>query len=198
MSSTRQVVLCNPVRTAIGTYGGSLKDMSAPDLGAVAIRETLKRSGLASDKIQTLVMGNVILAAVKMNPARQAGIAAGPPLEVPALRQALARAGWSVAPVDRVETNEAFAAIALACLREFGSAEAIVNVEGDAIARGHPVAASGAVLATRLMHSGEARRLQARHRHAVYRRWAGHRAGTRDDVSRARRTGPGSNNVNRP
>ncbi|MCU0923043.1 MAG: acetyl-CoA C-acyltransferase, partial [Burkholderiaceae bacterium] len=83
--TTRQVVLCHPVRTAIGTYGGSLKDMPAPELGAVAIRETLKRSGLAADKIQTLVMGNVIQAGVKMNPARQAGIAAGLPVEVPAL-----------------------------------------------------------------------------------------------------------------
>ena len=365
--TTRQVVLCHPVRTAIGTYGGSLKDMPAPELGAVAIRETLKRSGLAADKIQTLVMGNVIQAGVKMNPARQAGIAAGLPVEVPALtvnrvcgsgaqgvasaaleiwagmidcaiaggmenmdrapyllpqgrwgarmgdvtlfdsmlydglndafsgkhsgwhtedlvikngisredqdrwalrsqqrfsaaqaagkfdgeiaavevpgrkgptvfakdehnrpettaeslaklkpafrkegtitagnapglnsagaamvishtawaeknglvpmarlvsygvgavepgmfglgpvpavRQALARAGWSVADVDRVEINEAFAAIALACLREIGFAEDIVNVEGGAIAHGHPIGASGAILATRLMHS---------------------------------------------
>lgn len=365
--TTRQVVLCHPVRTAIGTYNGSLKDMPAPDLGAVAIRETLKRSGLAADKIQTLVMGNVIQAGVKMNPARQAGIAAGLPVEVPALtvnrvcgsgaqgvasaaleiwsgmidcaiaggmenmdrapyvlpqgrwgarmgdatlfdsmlydglndafsgkhsgwhtedlvlkngisredqdrwalrsqqrfsaaqaagkfageiaavevpgrkgptvfdkdehnrpettaeslaklkpafrkegtvtagnapglnsagaamvvadadwaeknglvpmarlvsygigavepgmfglgpvpavRQALARAGWKVGDVDRVEINEAFAAIALACLREIGFAEDIVNVEGGAIAHGHPIGASGAVLATRLIHS---------------------------------------------
>jgi acetyl-CoA C-acetyltransferase len=83
--STRRVVLCHPVRTAIGTYGGSLKDLSAPDLGAAAIRETLKRSGLAAGQIQSLVMGNVIQAGVKMNPARQAGIAAGLPVEVPAL-----------------------------------------------------------------------------------------------------------------
>jgi acetyl-CoA C-acetyltransferase len=365
--TTRQVVLCHPVRTAIGTYGGSLKDMPAPELGAAAIRETLKRSGLAADKIQTLVMGNVIQAGVKMNPARQAGIAAGLPVDVPALtvnrvcgsgaqavasaalevwagmidcaiaggmenmdrapyllpqgrwgarmgditafdsmlydglndafsgkhsgwhtedlvlkngisredqdrwalrsqqrfsaaqaagkfageiavvevpgrkgptmfdkdehnrpetsaeslaklkpafrkegtitagnapglnsagaamvvshtawaeknglvpmarlmsygigavepgmfglgpvpavRQALARAGWSVKEVDRVEINEAFAAISLACLREIGFAEDIVNVEGGAIAHGHPIGASGAVLATRLMHS---------------------------------------------
>lgn len=365
--TTRQIVLCNPVRTAIGTYGGSLKDVSAPELGAAAIRETLKRSGLAADKIEALVMGNVIQAGVKMNPARQAGIAAGLPVEVPALsvnrvcgsgaqgvasaaleiwagmidcaiaggmenmdrapyllpqgrwgarmgditafdsmlydglndafsgkhsgwhtedlvlkngisredqdrwalrsqqrfsaaqaagkfeaeiaavevpgrkgptvfnkdehnrpettaeslaklkpafrkegtitagnapglnsagaamvvshtawaeknglvpmarlvsygvgavepgffglgpvpavRQALQRAGWAVKDVDRVEINEAFAAIALACLREIGFAEDIVNVEGGAIAHGHPIGASGAVLATRLMHS---------------------------------------------
>lgn len=365
--TSRQIVLCHPVRTAIGTYGGSLKDMSAPELGAAAIRETLKRSGLAADKIEALVMGNVIQAGVKMNPARQAGIAAGLPVEVPALtvnrvcgsgaqgvvsaaleiwagmidcaiaggmenmdrapyllpqgrwgtrmgdvtmfdsmlydglndafsgkhsgwhtedlvlkngisrddqdrwalrsqqrfsqaqaagkfegeiaavevpgrkgptvfnkdehnrpettaeslaklkpafrkegtitagnapglnsagaamvvaerawaeknglvpmarlvsygigavepgmfglgpvpavQQALARAGWSVKEVDRVEINEAFAAISLACLREIGFAEDIVNVEGGAIAHGHPIGASGAVLATRLMHS---------------------------------------------
>lgn len=365
--STREVVLCHPVRTAIGTYGGNLKDVAAPDLGAAAIRETLKRSGLPATAIQTLVMGNVIQAGVKMNPARQAGIAAGLPVEVPALsvnrvcgsgaqavasaaleiwagmldcaiaggmenmdrapyllpqgrwgarmgdvtlfdsmlydglndafsgkhsgwhtedlvlknsisredqdrwalrsqrrfsaaqaagkfeaeiaaveipgrkgptifnkdehnrpettaeslaklkpafrkegtitagnapglnsgaaamvvaestwaeknglvpmarlvsygigavepgyfglgpvpavRQALARAGWSVKEVDRVEINEAFAAISLACLREIGFAEDIVNVEGGAIAHGHPIGASGAVLATRLIHS---------------------------------------------
>ncbi len=365
--ATRQVVLCHPVRTAIGTYAGSLKEVAAPDLGAVVIREALKRSDLPGDTIQALVMGNVIQAGVKMNPARQAGIAAGLPVEVPALsvnrvcgsgaqavasaaleiwaglgdvaiaggmenmdrapyllpqgrwgarmgdvtmfdsmlydglndafsgkhsgwhtedlvlkngisredqdrwalrsqqrfsaaqaagkfeaeiaaveipgrkgptlfnkdehnrpdttaeslaklkpafrkegsitagnapglnsgaaamvvaeqgwaeksglvpmarlvsygigavepgffglgpvpavRQALARANWSTASVDRVEINEAFAAIALACLREIGFAEDIVNVEGGAIAHGHPIGASGAVLTTRLMHS---------------------------------------------
>lgn len=373
--TSRQIVLCHPVRTAIGTYGGSLKDMPASDLGAVAIRETLKRSGLAADRIEALVMGNVIQAGGKMNPARQAGIAAGLPVEVPALtvnrvcgsgaqgvvsaaleiwagmidcaiaggmenmdrapyllpqarwgarmgdvtmfdsmlydglndafsgkhsgwhtedlvlqrgisrddqdrwalrsqqrfaaaqaagkfsaeivavevpgrkgptlftkdehnrpettaeslarlkpafrkegtitagnapglnsagaamvvshtawaekqglvpmarlvsygigavepgmfglgpvpavRQALARAGWSVGDVDRVEINEAFAAIALACLREIGFAEDVVNVDGGAIAHGHPIGASGAVLATKLLHAlhrGEARR----------------------------------------
>jgi acetyl-CoA C-acetyltransferase len=361
------VVICHPLRTAIGTYGGSLKDVPAPDLGAAAIRETLKRSGLSAAKVQSLVMGNVIQAGVKMNPARQAGVAAGLPVEVPALtvnrvcgsgaqglasaaleiwsgmidcaiaggmenmdrapylmpqgrwgarmgdvtmldsmlcdglndafsgqhsgwhtedlvkkydisredqdrwalrsqqrfsaaqaagkfegeiaavevpgrkgpamfnkdehnrpdttaeslaklkpafrkdgtitagsapglnsgaaamivaerqwaeknelqpmarlvaygvaavepgmfglgpvpavRQALARAAWSVADVERIEINEAFAAITLACLRELGFAEDKVNVEGGAIAHGHPIGASGAVLTTRLLHS---------------------------------------------
>jgi len=365
--SSREIVLCHPVRTAIGTFGGSLKDVPAPDLGAAAIRETLARSGLSADKVQALVMGNVIQAGLKMNSARQAGIAAGLPVTVPALtvnrvcgsgaqgivsaaleiwsgmincaiaggmenmdrapyllpqgrwggrmgdlamfdsmlydglndafsgqhsgwhaedlvirnqisredqdswalrsqqrfgiaqaagkfveeivpvevpgrkgptifekdehnrpetsaeslaklkpafrkdgtitagsapglntgaaamlvadrswaekqgllpmarlvsygigavepglfgigpvpavQQALARAAWSVGTVDRVEINEAFAAIALACLRELGFAEDVVNVEGGAIAHGHPIGASGAVLATRLMHS---------------------------------------------
>jgi acetyl-CoA C-acetyltransferase len=72
---------------------------------------------------------------------------------VPAVRQALNRAGWSIGDVERVEINEAFAAIALACTRELGLSEDIVNVEGGAIAHGHPIGASGAVLATRLIHS---------------------------------------------
>ena len=362
-----EVVLCNPVRTAIGTYGGALKDMPAPALGAAAIREVLKRSGLAPEKVDTVVLGNVIQAGVKMNPARQAAIGGGLPVQVPALtvnrvcgsgaqgvasaaleimsgmircavaggmenmdqapylmyggrwgyrmgnaqiydamlhdglndafsgehsgwhtedlaakykvsradqdrwalrsqqrfsaaqaagkfaaeivgvevkgkkgpvtfdkdehnrpettaetlaklrpafrkdgtitagnapglnsgaaamivaergwaeknrlapmarltsygvaavepgmfgigpvpavRQALERAGWKIGQVERVEINEAFAAIALACLRELGLAEDVVNVEGGAIAHGHPIGASGAVLATRLMHS---------------------------------------------
>lgn len=365
--SQAEVVICHPVRTAIGTYGGALKDVTAPDLGAAVIRESLKRSGLPADQIESLIMGNVIQAGVKMNPARQAGIGAGLPVEVPAMtvnrvcgsgaqaiasaaleiwsgmnhvamaggmenmdrapyllpqgrwgarmgdatlfdsmlydglndafsgkhsgwhtedlvalknisredqdrwalrsqqrfskaqadglfdaeivtvevpgrkgptlfardehnrpettaeslaklkpafrkegtitagnapglntgaaamilaernwaeshglkpmarlvsygvgavepgmfglgpvpavRQALSRANWSVADVQRIEINEAFAAIALACLRELGLSEDIVNVEGGAIAHGHPIGASGAVLTTRLLHS---------------------------------------------
>jgi acetyl-CoA C-acetyltransferase len=365
--NAREIVLCSPVRTAIGTYGGSLKEIPAPELGAAAIRETLKRSGLDPQAVQALVMGNVIQAGVKMNPARQAGIAAGLPVAVPALtvnrvcgsgaqaiasaaleiaagmidvaiaggmenmdrapyllpqgrwgarmgdvalldsmlfdglndafsgqhsgwhtedlvakhgipraeqdrwalrsqqrfaaaqaagkfadeivtfqvpgrkgptpfgkdehnrpetsaeslaklrpafrkegaitagnapglntgaaamivaerqwamkhglkpmarlvsygvgavepgffglgpipavRQALERAGWKAGDVQRVEINEAFAAIALACLQELGFSEDIVNVEGGAIAHGHPIGATGAVLATRLQHS---------------------------------------------
>lgn len=72
---------------------------------------------------------------------------------VPAVRQTLDRAGWTVKDLDRVEINEAFAAIALAVLRELGQPEDIVNVEGGAIAHGHPIGASGAVLTTRLLHS---------------------------------------------
>ena len=365
--NARDIVLCSPVRTAIGTYGGTLKDIPAPELGAAAIRETLKRSGLKPEAVQSLVMGNVIQAGVKMNPARQAGIAGGLPVSVPALavnrvcgsgaqaiataaveiaagmidvaiaggmenmdrapyllpqgrwgarmgdatlhdsmlfdglndafsgqhsgwhtedlvtkngitredqdrwalrsqqrfgaaqaagkfaaeivtfevpgrkgpapfskdehnrpdttaeslaklrpafrkegsitagnapglntgaaamivaerqwaeknglqpmarlvsygigavepgffglgpvpavRQALERAKWTAGDVQRVEINEAFAAIALACLRELGFAEDVVNVEGGAIAHGHPIGASGAVLTTRLLHS---------------------------------------------
>lgn len=365
--SIHEVVLCGAVRTAIGTYGGALKDVPASELGAAVIHETLLRCGLAGAQVQSLVMGNVIQAGNRMNPARQAGLAAGLPVEVPALtvnrvcgsgaqavvsaalevaagtvdcavaggmenmdrapyllpqgrwgarmgdvtlfdsmlldglhdavsgqhagwhtedlvircgisredqdrwalrsqqafsaaqaagkfdaeivavqapgrkgavpfsrdehnrpettmeslarlkpvfrkegtitagnapglnsgaaamvvaergwaerqglqpqarlaafgigavdpnffglgplpavRQALERAGWAIGDVDRVEINEAFSAIALACQRELGFAEDVVNVEGGAIAHGHPIGATGAVLTTRLLHA---------------------------------------------
>ena len=83
--SNSHVVICSPVRTAIGTYGGTLKDMPAADLGAVAIRTTLERSKLTNGDIDTVVMGNVIQAGNKMNPARQAAIQGGLPVNVPAM-----------------------------------------------------------------------------------------------------------------
>lgn len=367
MRHSRSVILAAPVRTAIGTFGGSLKDTPAPELGAVAIKTAIDRAGLKTNEIETAVMGNVVQAGVKMNPARQAAIGAGLPVTVPALtvnrvcgsgaqaivsaaqeillgsadvavaggmenmdlapylvprgrwgyrlgdaqlydsvlrdglndafsdqasgwhtedlarefqvsrdaqdqwafrsqqrfgraqaagkfkdeivpveirgrkgpsvfetdehnrpdttldvlaklkpafrpdgtitagnapglnsagaavivadedwaakrgitpaarlvaygigavdpkmfglgpipavKQALARAGWSVADLDRVEINEAFAAIAIVVARELGLPEDIVNVEGGAVAHGHPIGATGAVLTTRLLHS---------------------------------------------
>jgi len=72
---------------------------------------------------------------------------------VPAVHQALGRAGWSAGDVERAEINEAFAAIAIALTDELDLSEDIVNVEGGAIAHGHPIGATGAVLTTRLLHS---------------------------------------------
>jgi acetyl-CoA C-acetyltransferase len=365
--STREIVICEPVRTAIGTYGGTLKTTPATTLGATAIRAVLDRSGLDPAKVGTVIMGNVIQAGNRMNPGRQAAINGGIPVEVPAMtvnrvcgsgaqavataaqevmlgfidaaiaggmenmdaapylvpngrwghrlgpgqildavltdglndafsdqhsgwhtedlvekyqitrddqdafalrsqqrfgaaqaagrfdaeiapvevkgrrgpesfakdehnrpdttaeilaklrsafrkegaitagnapglnsggaamivaergfaereglapvarlaafglgavepgmfgigpvpavRQALERAGWSIGDIDRVEINEAFAAIAIAVYRELGFAEDVVNVEGGAIAHGHPIGATGAILTTRLLHS---------------------------------------------
>lgn len=84
MSAT-DVVICHPVRTAIGTYGGTLKDVAAPDLGAVVIRECLRRASLSGDAIQSVIMGQVLQAGGKMNPARQAAIGAGVSVQVPAM-----------------------------------------------------------------------------------------------------------------
>jgi acetyl-CoA C-acetyltransferase len=83
--STREVVLCNPTRTAIGAFNGSLKGVPATELGAVVVRETLKRSRLEADRLGSVVMGNVIQAGNRMNPARQAAIGGGVPVSVPAM-----------------------------------------------------------------------------------------------------------------
>ena len=79
---------------------------------------------------------------------------------VPAVRQALERAGWSAKDVERVEINEAFAAIAIAVYRELGFAEDIVNVEGGAIAHGHPIGATGAMILGTLLDELERRQLK--------------------------------------
>jgi acetyl-CoA C-acetyltransferase len=83
--NTRDVVICHPVRTPIGTFNGSLKSVPAIELGAVAVRETLRRSGVDPAQLASVVMGNVIQAGNKMNPARQAAIRGGVPVAVPAL-----------------------------------------------------------------------------------------------------------------
>jgi len=85
MTSRRSVVFAEPVRTAIGTFGGTLKDVPAPSLGAVAIAGAVKRAGLHPEEVETVVMGNVVQAGTKMNPARQAAVHAGLPVTVPAL-----------------------------------------------------------------------------------------------------------------
>jgi acetyl-CoA C-acetyltransferase len=83
--SSRSVVIAEPVRTAIGAFGGSLKDVPAPDLGAVAIRAAVERAGLKPEEVETAAMGNVVQAGVRMNPARQAAVHAGLPVTVPAM-----------------------------------------------------------------------------------------------------------------
>jgi len=70
---------------------------------------------------------------------------------IPASKKALARAGWNIGDLDLIELNEAFAAQSLACIRELGLDAARVNVNGGAIAIGHPLGCSGARLATTLV-----------------------------------------------
>jgi acetyl-CoA C-acetyltransferase len=79
------IVLCHPVRTAIGAYNGSLKGVPATELGATVVRETVARAGLAPERIGSVVLGNVIQAGNRMNPARQAAIGGGLPVSVPAI-----------------------------------------------------------------------------------------------------------------
>jgi acetyl-CoA C-acetyltransferase len=85
MTSQRSVIFAEPVRTAIGAFGGTLKDVPAPALGATAIAAAVVRAKLGSDEIETVVMGNVVQAGTKMNPARQAAVHAGLPVTTPAM-----------------------------------------------------------------------------------------------------------------
>lgn len=83
--TTREIVLCHPTRTAIGAFSGALKHVAAAALGATVVRETLQRSGLDPSAVESVVMGNVVQAGNRMNPARQAALGGGLPVCVPAM-----------------------------------------------------------------------------------------------------------------
>lgn len=80
----RKVVLAGACRTAIGTMGGTLSTTPAPELGTIVIKEALKRAGLKPEQVDEVYMGCVIQAGLGQNPARQAAVNAGIPVEVPA------------------------------------------------------------------------------------------------------------------
>src|SRR6516162_11737462 len=113
--TSRSVVFAEPVRTAIGTFDGSLKDVPAPALGATAIRGALTRAGIQPDEVETVVMGNVVQAGTKMNPARQAAVHAGLPVTIPALtvnRVCGSGAQAIVTAAQQIATGEIESAIA--------------------------------------------------------------------------------------
>ena len=85
MNMARKVVLAGACRTAIGTMGGSLSTIPVADLGAIVIKEAVKRAGIAPDAVDQVYMGCVIQAGQGQNVARQASIKAGLPIEVPAV-----------------------------------------------------------------------------------------------------------------
>ncbi|WP_194192401.1 acetyl-CoA C-acetyltransferase [Clostridium chrysemydis] len=81
----REVVIVSAVRTALGTYGGALKDVPAVDLGATVIKEAVKKAGIKPEMVDEVLMGNVIQAGLGQNVARQATLKAGLPNEVSAM-----------------------------------------------------------------------------------------------------------------
>src|SRR5204862_50508 len=211
------------------------------DLGAVAIKAALERAGIEPGRVSEVIMGQILTAAQGQNPARQASIAAGIPVEspawgvnqlcgsglrtvalgyqallngdseivvtagsasgindgaaavvlmtakqaakegkkplarivswaqagvdpkimgsgpIPASRAALKKAGWNVGDLDLIEANEAFAAQACAVNKDLGWDTGKVNVNGGAIAIGHPVGASGARVLVTLLHEMQKR-----------------------------------------
>ena len=99
---------------------------------------------------------------------------------VESIRKLLKRTGWRLEDVDLFEINEAFAAQMVAIIKELGLDAARVNVNGGAIALGHPIGASGARVLTTLLYAMKQRGAQARHCFAVPRRRQRRRAGGRN------------------
>jgi len=77
----KSIVITSALRTAIGTFNGSLKNMEAQDLGSIVIKENIKKSKLKSNEVDEVIMGQVLTSATGQNPARQAAIKAGVPIE---------------------------------------------------------------------------------------------------------------------
>ena len=80
----KEVYVVNCCRTAVGSFGGSLKDTPATDLGAVVVKEVLNRAGVKPEQVDELMFGCILTAAQGQNPARQVGVKAGLPYSVPA------------------------------------------------------------------------------------------------------------------
>jgi acetyl-CoA C-acetyltransferase len=84
LSTYEPAVILSACRTPIGSFGGSLKDLSAVDLGAIVVREAIRRSGVQQNEVDDVILGCVLQAGAGMNVARQVSIKAGLPNEVPA------------------------------------------------------------------------------------------------------------------
>ena len=83
-SSIEEVYIIGTSRTALGCFGGALKEKSAPELGSAAIKAALSNAGVAGDAVQEVFMGNVLSANIGQAPAKQAQLGAGIPESVPA------------------------------------------------------------------------------------------------------------------
>lgn len=126
---------------------GTITAGSAPGLNSGAAAMIVASRSFAERK-EMAIAGRLVAYGVAAVEPGMFGL--GP---VPAVQKALERAGWKLSDIERIEINEAFAAVPLAVAKQLGLPEDIINVEGGAIAHGHPIGATGAVLTTRLLHS---------------------------------------------
>lgn len=83
--SNADIVISTPLRTAIGTFGGALKDVPATELGATVAKAVIERSGVDAAAVDQVIVGNILSAGQGMNPGRQVGIRSGVPVEAPGL-----------------------------------------------------------------------------------------------------------------
>ncbi|MDA9698190.1 acetyl-CoA C-acetyltransferase [Candidatus Pelagibacter sp.] len=84
INNAKEVVIVSAIRTPIGTYRGSLKNMRSDQLGSIVIKEVLKKSKFVNEEVDEVIMGQVLTAGAGQNPARQAAINAGIPISKPA------------------------------------------------------------------------------------------------------------------
>src|SRR3954467_12751013 len=105
-TSDVDIVISTPLRTAIGTFGGSLKDVPATDLGATVGKAVLERSGIDPERVDQVIVGNILSAGQGMNPGRQVGVKSGVPVSAPGITlnrmcgsglQAIINAGQEIA-----------------------------------------------------------------------------------------------------
>src|SRR5919199_5945648 len=80
-----EIVISAPLRTAIGTFGGTIKDVPAVDLGTTVATEVLNRAGIEGEQVDQVIVGNILMAGQGMNPGRQVGVNAGVPVDRPAM-----------------------------------------------------------------------------------------------------------------
>lgn len=80
-----EVVIVSAVRAAVGSFNGGLSSLSAPEMGSIVLQEAIKRAGISNDVVNEVIMGNVLQAGLGQNPARQAAVKAGFPVEIPSL-----------------------------------------------------------------------------------------------------------------
>ncbi|AZB43429.1 acetyl-CoA C-acetyltransferase [Bacillus sp. FJAT-42376] len=83
--NAKEIVIVSAVRTAVGSFGGALKNVSAPELGGIVIKDALARAGISGEHVDEVIMGNVLQAGIGQNPARQAAMKAGLSEEIPSM-----------------------------------------------------------------------------------------------------------------
>ncbi|XUL93430.1 hypothetical protein ACQ86D_48140 [Streptomyces galilaeus] len=145
----REAVVVEAVRTAVGKRNGGLAGVHAADLSAVVLRALVDRTGLDPEVVDDVVWGCVGQLGDQSSNIGRYTVLTGP---IPATEKVLRKAGVRLSEVGVFEVNEAFAPVPLAWLAETGADPALLNPLGGAIALGHPLGASGAVLMTRMLH----------------------------------------------
>jgi acetyl-CoA C-acetyltransferase len=153
MSDTKEAVIISAVRTPVGKFQGALKSFTAPQLGALVVRESVRRAGVKPEDVDEVIMGCVIQAGVGQNPARQAALHGGIPF------------GVSAVTINKVCGSGLKAVMMAAQSIKLGDAEIIVAGGMESMTNAPYIAAGARRLPARQRHYGrrdDPRRLMVR------------------------------------